>query len=472
MKAQSFQLQDALNRRVFLRNSASVAGAAALGQLLGAPAFPNHAPKARRIIYLFQSGAPSQMDLFDPKPQMAKHRGHDLPESIRQGQRLTTMTSGQKSFPVAPSMFKFARHGRSGMELSELIPGIGGVADEICLIRSMFTEAINHDPAITFCQTGSQLAGRPSIGAWLSYGLGSMNRDLPAYVVMTSFGTGRRDDQPLYDRLWGSGFLPTQHQGVRFRNSGDPVLYLSNPSGVDRGMRRQMLDELAALNQKDFQTFGDPETAARIAQYEMAFRMQTSVPDLVDVSREPKHVLDMYGPDVSKPGTYAANCLLARRLAERDVRCIQLFHMGWDHHGGLPNAIRGQCQDTDRATAALIRDLGQRGLLDDTLVVWGGEFGRTIYSQGTLTETNYGRDHHPRCYSLFLAGAGVKKGHVHGETDDYSYNIVRDGVHVHDLNATLLHLLGIHHERLNFKHQGLDMRLTGVAGNLVRDILA
>jgi hypothetical protein len=472
MKAESFQLQDALNRRVFLRNSASVTGAAALGQLLGAPTFPNHAPKARRIIYLFQSGAPSQMDLFDPKPQMSKHRGQDLPESIRRGQRLTTMTSGQKSFPVAPSMFKFARHGRSGMELSELIPGIGGVADEICLIRSMFTEAINHDPAITFCQTGSQLAGRPSIGAWLSYGLGSLNRDLPAYVVMTSFGTGRREDQPLYDRLWGSGFLPTQHQGVRFRNSGDPVLYLSNPSGVDRGMRRQMLDELAALNQKDFQTFGDPETAARIAQYEMAFRMQTSVPDLIDISREPKHVLDMYGPDVTKPGTYAANCLLARRLAERDVRCIQLFHMGWDHHGGLPNAIRGQCQDTDRATAALIRDLGQRGLLDDTLVVWGGEFGRTIYSQGTLTETNYGRDHHPRCYSLFLAGAGVKKGHVHGETDDYSYNIVRDGVHVHDLNATLLHLLGIHHERLNFKYQGLDMRLTGVAGSLVKGILA
>lgn len=412
------------------------------------------------------------MDLFDPKPQMSKHRGLDLPESIRRGQRLTTMTSGQKSFPVAPSMFKFARHGRSGMELSELIPGIGGVADEICLIRSMFTEAINHDPAITFCQTGSQLAGRPSIGAWLSYGLGSLNRDLPAYVVMTSFGTGRREDQPLYDRLWGSGFLPTQHQGVRFRNSGDPVLYLSNPSGLDRGMRRQMLDELATLNQKDFQTFGDPETAARIAQYEMAFRMQTSVPDLVDISKEPRHVLDMYGPDVTKPGTYAANCLLARRLAERDVRCIQLFHMGWDHHGGLPNAIRGQCQDTDRATAALIRDLGQRGLLDDTLVVWGGEFGRTIYSQGTLTETNYGRDHHPRCYSLFLAGAGVKKGHVHGETDDYSYNIVRDGVHVHDLNATLLHILGIHHERLSFKHQGLDMRLTGVAGSLVKGVLA
>jgi hypothetical protein len=369
-------------------------------------------------------------------------------------------------------MFKFAKHGKSGMELSELIPNISGVSDEICLIRSMFTEAINHDPAITFCQTGSQLAGRPSIGSWLSYGLGSLNRDLPAYVVMTSFGTGRREDQPLYDRLWGSGFLPTHHAGVRFRNSGDPVLYLSNPAGVDRPMRRQMLDELAELNQKDFQAFGDPETATRIAQYEMAFRMQTSVPDLVDTKNEPQHILDMYGPDVTKPGTYAANCLLARRLAERDVRCIQLFHMGWDHHGGLPNAIKGQCRDTDQATAALIKDLKQRGLLDDTLIVWGGEFGRTIYSQGTLTETNYGRDHHPRCYSLFLAGAGVKKGHIHGETDDYSYNIVRDGVHVHDLNATIMHLLGINHERLNFKYQGLDMRLTGVAGQVVKGILA
>lgn len=472
-------LQDTLNRRLFLKHSTQL-GAAALGSLLAsesqgatpARAFPNYAPKAKRIIYLFQSGAPSQMDLFDPKPQMAKRRAENLPESIRQGQRLTTMTSGQKSFPVAPSMFKFSKQGKCGMELSELIPHIGGVADEICLIRSMFTEAINHDPAITFCQTGSQLAGRPSIGSWLSYGLGSVNKDLPAYVVMTSFGTGRRDDQPLYDRLWGSGFLPTQHQGVRFRNAGDPVLYLSNPAGVDRSMRRQMLDELAALNEKDFQAFGDPETQTRIAQYEMAFRMQTSVPDLVDTKNEPQHILDMYGPDVTKPGTYAANCLLARRLAERDVRCIQLFHMGWDHHGGLPKAIKGQCNDTDQATAALIKDLKQRGLLDDTLIVWGGEFGRTIYSQGTLTETNYGRDHHPRCYSVFMAGAGVKKGYVHGETDDYSYNIVRDGVHVHDLNATIMHILGINHERLNFKFQGLDMRLTGIAGNLVKQVLA
>ena len=473
-----FNVQDRLNRRVFLKNSSSAIGAAALGSLLhqeaaAAPArvFPNFAPKAKRIIYLFQSGAPSQMDLFDPKPQMDKHRGEDLPASIRMGQRLTTMTSGQKSFPVAPSLFKFAQHGKSGIWLSELMPHIAGVADELCVIRSMFTEAINHDPAITFCQTGSQLAGRPSIGAWLSHGLGSMNQDLPAYVVMTSFGTGRRDDQPLYDRLWGSGFLPTQHQGVRFRNSGDPVLYLSNPAGVSRPMRREMLDELAALNQRDFEAFGDPETATRISQYEMAFRMQMSVPDLVDVSKEPQHVLDSYGPNVTKPGTYAANCLLARRLAERDVRCIQLFHMGWDHHGGLPNAIRGQCSDTDQPTAALIKDLKQRGLLDDTLIVWGGEFGRTIYSQGGLTATNHGGDHHPRCYSLFMAGAGVKKGTTYGETDDYCYNITRDPVHVHDLNATIMHLLGINHERLNYKFQGLDMRLTGIAGNLVKGVL-
>ncbi len=480
MNSPALQLQDRLNRRIFLKNSSAAIGAAALGSLLQEDAaaasprrvFPNFAPKAKRIIYLFQSGAPSQMDLFDPKPQMEKHRAEDLPASIRKGQRLTTMTSGQKAFPVAPSIFKFAQHGKSGIWLSELLPHLSTVADEMCVVRSMFTEAINHDPAITFCQTGSQLAGRPSIGAWLSYGLGSVNRDLPAYVVMTSFGTGRANDQPLYDRLWGSGFLPTQHQGVRFRNSGDPVLYLSDPAGISRPMRREMLDEIAALNQRDFEAFGDPETTTRISQYEMAFRMQMSVPDLIDVSKEPKHVLESYGPDVNKPGTYAANCLLARRLAERDVRCIQLFHMGWDHHGGLPKAIRGQCSDTDQPTTALIKDLKQRGMLDDTLIVWGGEFGRTIYSQGTLTETNYGRDHHPRCYSIFMAGGGVKKGTTYGETDDYSYNIVRDSVHVHDLNATIMHLLGINHERLNYKFQGLDMRLTGVAGNLVKGVLA
>lgn len=476
MISSTLQLQDQLNRRTFLQHGGAGVSAAALGSLLGtnasASSFPNHAPKAKRIIYLFQSGAPSQMDLFDPKPQMEKHRGEDLPASIRMGQRLTGMTSGQKTFPVAPSMFKFAKHGQSGAEISELMPHISKLADELCFIRSMHTEAINHDPAITFCQTGSQLAGRPSIGSWLSYGLGSANRDLPAYVVLTSFGTGRREDQPLYDRLWSSGFLPTQHQGVKFRNVGDPVLYLSDPAGVSRGTRRGMLDELAALNQRDHAAFGDPEITARISQYEMAFRMQSSVPDLIDVSKEPKHVLESYGPEVTKPGTYAANCLLARRLAERDVRFIQLFHMGWDHHGGLPNAIKGQCYDTDQPTAALIHDLKQRGLLDDTLIVWGGEFGRTIYSQGNLSATAYGRDHHPRCFTVFMTGAGVKKGVTYGETDDYCYNITQDPVHVHDLNATILHLLGINHERLTFQFQGRDYRLTDIHGNVVKSVLA
>jgi len=472
-------LQDFLNRRVFLRNGAAALSATALASLAqaeesrpGLPGFPNFPAKAQRIIYLFQSGAPSQMDLFDPKPQMESQRGKDLPESIRKGQRLTTMTSGQKSFPVAPSIFKFAQHGQSGTWMSELLPHLSGVADELCVVRSMHTEAINHDPAITFCQTGHQLAGRPSIGSWLSYGLGTQNKNLPAYVVLTSFGSGRPDDQPLYDRLWSAGFIPTQHQGVKFRNSGDPVLYLSDPAGMDRKMRRGMLDELAALNHKDHETYADPEIDARIAQYEMAFRMQSSVPDLIDVSKEPAHILEMYGPDVKRPGSYAANCLLARRLAERDVRCIQLFHMGWDHHGGLPNAIKGQCRDTDQATAALITDLKQRGLLEDTLIVWGGEFGRTIYSQGALTETNYGRDHHPRCFSVFLAGAGVKKGTPLGETDDYCYNIVSDPVHVHDLNATILHLLGIDHKRLTYRFQGRDYRLTDIHGELVKKILA
>ncbi len=470
----AFQVQDALNRRLFLKNGAAALSTAALSSLLprDLSAAPNFPPKAKRVIYLFQSGAPSQMDLFDPKPQMEQQRGKDLPESIRKGQRLTTMTSGQKAFPVAPSLFKFAQHGKSGAWLSELMPHIAGVADELCIVRSMFTEAINHDPAITFCQTGSQLAGRPSFGSWLSYGLGSNNRDLPAYVVLTSFGTGRRDDQPLYDRLWSSGFLPTQHQGVKFRNKGDAVLYLSNPAGLDQILRRQQLDELNALNQKDFEAFGDPETRTRIAQYEMAFRMQTSVPDLLDISKEPKHVLDSYGPEVTQPGTYAANCLLARRLAERDVRCVQLFHMGWDHHGGLPNAIKGQCRDTDQPTAALIKDLKERSLLDDTLIVWGGEFGRTIYSQGALTETNYGRDHHPRCFSVFMAGAGVKKGLTWGETDDFCYNIVRDPVHVHDLNATILHLLGVDHTQLTYRFQGRDYRLTDIHGHVVKGLLA
>lgn len=412
------------------------------------------------------------MDIFDPKPEMEKRRGEDLPDSIRQGQRLTTMTSGQAKFPIAPSIFKFAQHGQSGMWMSDLVPQMSSIADEFCMIRSVNTEAINHDPAITFSQTGSQLAGRPSIGSWLSYGLGSENQDLPAYVVLTSFGSGRPDDQPLYDRLWGAGFLPSKHQGVKFRNRGDAVLYLSNPPGVDAAARRGTLDRLAKLNQKHFEQVGDPEIQTRIAQYEMAFRMQTSVPELLDLSKEPQHVLDSYGPDVKRPGSYAANCLLARRLAERDVRFVQLFHMGWDHHGGLPAAIRGQCKDTDQATAALIKDLKQRDLLKDTLIVWGGEFGRTIYSQGGITATDYGRDHHPRCFTVLLAGAGVKTGTTFGETDDYCYNITRDPVHVHDLNATILHLLGIDHLRLTSRYQGRDFRLTDIHGEVVKGVLA
>jgi hypothetical protein len=403
---------------------------------------------------------------------MEKVRGQDLPESIRKGQRLTTMTSGQKNFPVAPSIFKFARHGQSGQWMSDVLPHLSKQADELCFIKSMHTEAINHDPAITFCQTGHQLAGRPSIGSWLSYGLGTENSELPSYVVLTSWGTGRPNDQPLYDRLWGAGFLPTQHQGVKFRNSGDPVLYLSDPKGMNRSMRRDMLDELAMLNRKDHQLVKDPEIDARISQYEMAFRMQTSVPELTDVSKEPKHILNSYGPDVLKPGTYAANCLLARRMAERDVRCIQLFHMGWDHHGGLPNAIKGQCRDVDQPTAALIKDLKQRGLLEDTLIVWGGEFGRTIYSQGKLTETNYGRDHHPRCFTIFMAGAGIKKGMSYGSTDDYCYNITENPVHVHDLNATIMHLMGVDHKKLTYPFQGRDFRLTDIHGHLIKDILS
>ena len=480
----TLRVQDALNRRVFLGSTAGALGATALASLL-APShataasidpkkFPNFPPRAKRIIYLFQSGAPSQMDLFDPKPQMEKHRGEDLPESIRQGQRLTTMTSGQKNFPVAPSLFKFAQHGESGMWFSELVPNMARHADRWCMIRSMVTEQINHDPAITFFQTGHQLAGRPSIGSWVSYGLGSDNADLPAYIVLTSFGSGRKDDQPLYDRLWGSGFLPTVHQGVRFRNSGDPVLYLADPPGISRDRRRATLDRIAAINARRGMLLGDPDIAARTAQYEMAFRMQASVPGIVDFSDEPKHVLDSYGPDIKRPGSYAFNCLLARRLSEQGVRFVQLFHMGWDHHGGLPAAIRGQCHDTDQATAALLDDLDKRGLLDETLVVWGGEFGRTIYSQGALTETNYGRDHHPRCFTMLMAGAGVKRGVTWGETDDYSYNIVTPDqkVHVHDLNATILHLMGIDHLRLTFPYQGRDFRLTDVHGEVVKGILS
>ena len=438
----------------------------------GLAGFPNLTAKAKRVIYLFQSGAPSQMDLFDPKPKLADIRGTELPDSIRQGQRLTGMTSTQTSFPVAPSKYKFARHGTSGAWLSELLPHTAKVADQLCFVKSLHTEAINHDPAVTFFQTGAQLAGRPSIGAWLAYGLGSENHDLPAFVVMISQGSGNPNDQPLYDRLWGSGFLPSKYQGVKFRSIGDPVLNLSNPEGLDRASRRRFLDDLAQLNQLKLDEAGDPEIATRIAQYELAYRMQTSVPELTDVSSEPAHIFDMYGPDSKKPGTFAANCLLARRLVERGVRFVQLFHRGWDQHANLPKQIVGQCRDTDQPSAALIEDLQQRGLLDDTLVVWGGEFGRTVYCQGKLTAEDYGRDHHPRCFTMWLAGGGIKPGTSYGTTDDYCYNIAENPVHVHDLHATLLHCLGIDHTKLTFKFQGRYHRLTDVHGKVVKEILA
>jgi Protein of unknown function (DUF1501) len=484
----TINIQDALNRRTFLQRGALGLGATALGSLLnsetlgaaltsgapkngGMPGVPHFAPKAKRIIYLFQNGAPSQIDLFDPKPFLDQVHGTDLPESVRKGQRLTTMTSGQKAFPVARSLFKFQQHGQSGAWFSELIPHTAKIADELCVIRSMHTEAINHDPAVTFIQTGSQQAGRPCMGAWMAYGLGSENRDLPAFVVMTSRGSGRKNDQPLYDRLWSAGFLPSRYQGVRFRAGADPVLYLSNPAGFDAGARRDLLDDLARMNQLKFDTYGDPEISTRIAQYEMAFRMQTSVPDLTDLSKEPASTFELYGPDSRKPGTFAYNCLLARRLAERDVRFIQLYHMGWDQHENLPTQIRAQCADTDQPSAALVQDLKARGMLDDTLIIWGGEFGRTVYCQGKLTADNYGRDHHPRCFSIWMAGGGVKKGVTHGETDDFSYNIVRDAVHVHDLNATVQHLMGIDHTRLTYKYQGRHFRLTDVHGELVKPLL-
>ncbi len=470
-------LQQLLSRRTFIERSATGLGAAALAALLGreVAANPNstlpHAMgRAKRVIWMFQSGAPSQIDLFDYKPRLQEFHKQELPDSIRMGQRLTGMTSGQKNFPVAASKYKFAQHGQSGMWLSEMLPHTAKIADDICLIRSMHTEAINHDPAITFIQTGSQQPGRPSFGAWVDYGLGTMNEDLPAFVVMIS-KSGTKG-QGLLARLWGSGFLPSQHQGVKLRGVGDPVLYLTDPPGMDREGRREMLDGLAGLNELQLADVGDPEIRARIAQYELAFRMQTSVPELMDLSSETAHTFEMYGEDSKKPGSYAANCLLARRLVERGVRFIQLYHRDWDHHGGLPDRMVAQCKETDQASAALVMDLKQRGLLDDTLVIWGGEFGRTVYCQGAITDTSYGRDHHPRCFSLWMAGGGIKPGTVHGETDDYSYNIVRDPIHVHDLQATILHQLGMDHTRLTYRYQGRDFRLTDVHGNLVSSILA
>lgn len=473
-----------LTRRQFFGRASTGIGTAALASLLSPeifaalgqsgeskgrlPGLPHFAPKAKRVIYLCQSGAPSQMDLFDYKPSLTGASGQELPDSVRGGQRLTGMTAAQSSLPVAASIFKFAQPGRSGAWVSELLPHTAQIVDDLCFIRSMHTEAINHDPAITFMQTGSQLAGRPSMGSWLSYGLGTENQDLPAYVVMIS----GEDGQPLYDRLWGSGFLPTTHQGVKFRGSSDPVLYLSNPPGVDRRTRRAMLDDLAKLNATKLEKLGDPEINTRIAQYELAYRMQAAVPDLTDISGEPKPILEMYGPDCQKPGSYAFNALLARRLAERGVRFIQLYHRGWDHHGDLPKYIKKKCSETDQPTAALIKDLKQRGMLKDTLIIWGGEFGRTVYCQGRLTSTNYGRDHHPRCFTIWMAGGGSKPGVTYGETDDYSYNIAKDPVHVHDLNATILHCLGIDHTKLTYKFQGRRFRLTDVEGKLVKKVLA
>jgi Protein of unknown function (DUF1501) len=418
------------------------------------------------------SGGPSHIDLLDYKPALRRYHGTELPASIRMGQRVTGMTAGQRSFPCVAPMFQFHRHGQCGLWLSELLPHTGSIADDICVVKSLHTEAINHDPAITYIQTGSQQPGRPSLGAWLSYGLGTENQNLPAFVVMVSQGSGNRTDQPLFSRLWGAGFLPSEHQGVRFRTGSDPVLYLSNPPGIDPATRRTMLDGTAELNRMAADSFGDPEINTRIEQYEMAFRMQTSVPELTDFSREPAHILRMYGVDQQRDdGGFARNCLLARRMAERGVRFIQLFHRGWDQHGSLPSQIRAQARDVDRASAALVTDLKQRGLLDDTLVIWGGEFGRTVYSQGPLTATDHGRDHHGRCFSAWLAGGGVRAGTSYGETDDYCYNIVRDPVHIHDLNATLLHLLGIEHTRLTYRFQGRDFRLTDVHGEVVREIL-
>jgi hypothetical protein len=467
-----------LTRRHFFGKAGGGLGAAALASLLsedlrasGAlPGLPHFPPKAKRVIYLFQHGAPSQLDLFDHKPKLQAQRGKDLPESVRMGQRLTGMTAYQAAFPTAPSIFNFSQHGQGGIWFSELLPHTAKVADHICVLKSLHTDAINHDPAVTFLQTGFQLAGRPSMGSWVAYGLGSENQDLPAFVVMVSQGTG--GTQALADRSWGSGFLPTRYQGVKFRSGADPVLYLSDPPGYSGDARRRFLDDLARLNELKLRDYQDPEISTRIAQYEMAFRMQTSVPELADLSREPDSIFEMYGPDARKPGTYAANCILARRLAERGVRCIQLFHRGWDQHSNLPRDIRAQCLQTDQPSAALIQDLKQRGLLDETLVVWGGEFGRTVYSQGTLTEDNYGRDHHPRCFAMWLAGGGIKGGVTYGDTDDFSYNIVENPTTVHDLHATILHCLGVDHTRLTFKFQGRHFRLTDVHGRVPREILA
>jgi len=470
-------LSNAESRRSFLLNSGMGIGASAFASLIaskGAAAKEPSLPKARakRVIFLFMAGAPSQVDLFDYKPEMHKLFKAKLPKSISKGQRVTTMTRGREQL-VAPTMFKFSQQGKSGVWMSELLPNISTLADDICLVHSFNTNAINHDPGKTSFCTGSEIPGKPSMGSWLSYGLGTLNKDLPDFVVMPSaFWSGKVNVQALYARLWGSGFLPSKYQGTSFQTTGDPVLFLSNPKGVDAKVRRRMLDSLAALNRKHHLEIGDPEIQTTIAQQEMAFRMQSSVPELTDISKEPKNILEMYGPEVNKPGSYARNCLLARRMAEKNVRFVQLFHRGWDHHTNLPVHMRGQCRDVDQPTAALLKDLKMRGLLEDTLVVFAGEFGRTVFGQGNIARDNYGRDHHPRCFSGWLAGGGIKGGMHYGETDDFSYNVVKDSVRVRDLHATMLHLLGVDHEQLTFPFQGLDQRLTGVEkARIVSDII-
>ncbi|MGE0756178.1 MAG: DUF1501 domain-containing protein [Pirellulaceae bacterium] len=468
-------------RRQLLTRGVSAAGVAALSSLLGGgPAsrvlaaesasprkgglagLPHHPPTAKRFIYLFMNGGPAQHDTYDYKPELDKLFDKDLPDSVRQGQRITTMTSGQKRLPIAPSMFQFARHGKCGRWVSELLPETAKVVDDLAFLYSVHTNAINHDPAVTFIQTGRELPGWPSLGAWLAYGLGVETQELPNYVVMTPTWTGRKSAQALYSRLWGTGFLPPNLQGVALRAQGDPVLFIKNPPGVDGPTRRKMLDGLAELNQMQLQQYGDPETAARIAQYEMAFRMQTSVPELTNITSEPQHVLDLYGPEVKTPGTFAASCLLARRLAEQGVQCIQLFHRGWDQHGNLPKDLRNQCHDIDHATRGLIEDLKQRDMLRDTVILWGGEFGRTVYCQGELSRDQYGRDHHPRCFTMWMAGGGIQGGRSIGQTDEFSYNVVLDPVKIADINNTVLHCLGIDNRRLSVKFQGLDARVTGV----------
>ena len=472
-----------MDRREFLFKSTFALGGLALGTLLnnkvlagtqnsaeGLLPSPHFAPKAKRIIYLFQNGGPSQIDLFDYKPVLEKMAGQDLPDSVRQGQRLTGMTANQKSLPLVPSYFKFAKYGKNGQEISELLPYTAKIADEICIVKSIYTEAINHDPAITFFQTGSQIAGRPSFGSWVSYGLGSDNKDLPSFCVLLSKGK-KGQAQPLYSRLWGSGFLPSIHQGVQFRSGKDPVLYLNNPEGMSAKDRREMLDYISLLNQQHMQEVGDPEIETRIAQYEMSYKMQTSVPETMDISKEPKEIFDLYGSDSRTPGTFAANCILARKLAEKGVKFIQLYHQGWDQHGGLYSNLPAQCQDVDQAGAALVLDLKRRGLLDETLVIWGGEFGRTNYCQGNLDKDKFGRDHHPKNFTMWFAGGGIKPGITYGETDDFSYNIVRDPVHIHDFQATAMYLMGIDHEKLVFKHQGRRYRLTDIHGKVVKGII-